>query len=933
MGTTTPRPHTRSDAAAAEPLIARDGELDTIRGLLSAERGAPAGLVLEGEPGVGKTSLWECGIALGREQGLRVLVARASGAETGLPFAALIDLLDGVTTEELAALPSTQLQALNVALYREDPTGRPPEPQAIWLGLLSALRVLASGERLLLAVDDVQWLDRASEEALAYAARRLDRESVTYLLARRPGRRSALESALPEARVRRLHVEPTSLGATRQILTSRLGLRLPHHLLRRVFDTTLGNPLFVLEVGRLLAGRDLDTLGEDVPVPDDVEDLLGLRVTDLAGSARRALLALALDADLRVTQVGHLAGPGAVDQAVEEGVVLLDGERVRASHPLLAAAAKRHATAAERRDLHRALAGVVADEQRRALHLALATPTEDEELAGRVAAAAELAAARSATRLAVELGTHALRLTPADSAAYVPHLLGLGQHLSVAGEKQRVTDLLAGRVESLPSAAQRVDGYLLLTNGVVRDNDHIGHLLESALAEAGDDQQLAAPVLAELAENEAVVTVVRIARSERRAAEAVAAAGGSGRPEDERLALSALAWTRALRGRPITDLVARHHTLSDDPYFLARSPARVDGQRLVWRGEVREARELLTSLRVLAEERAEPSSYALLRLHLCELELRVGSWGRAQRLLEEWAASADSRLLHWPMFERCQALLAAGRGEVAEARRWGERALGLAESTGVRWDWLEAKRAVGLAALLDKDVEAAARHLTAVWDHTQREGVVDPGAFPVAPDLIEALVETGARDAAQDVAARLAELARDLAHPWALAGSRRGAAVVAMAGDSYRDEAAASLEETATTYRGLGLAFDEARTLLVLGRAQRRGRKWGAARGTLERAAAAFEAIGSPGWAEDTRSELARVGARRPASPGRLTPTEHRVAGLAVEGLSNKEIARTLVVTVNTVEFHLRNAYAKLGIRSRAQLATRLLDEGEDPRP
>ena len=114
---------------------------------------------------------------------------------------------------------------------------------------------------------------------------------------------------------------------------------------------------------------------------------------------------------------------------------------------------------------------------------------------------------------------------------------------------------------------------------------------------------------------------------------------------------------------------------------------------------------MLTSLQVLAEERAEPSSYALLRLHLCELLLRIGDWDDAQRLLDEWGDSTDSELLHWPMYERCRALLAAGRGDPDSARRWGDEALERAEATGVRWDWLEAKRALGVAALLDKDFQ------------------------------------------------------------------------------------------------------------------------------------------------------------------------------------------------------------------------------------
>ena len=157
-------------------------------------------------------------------------------------------------------------------------------------------------------------------------------------------------------------------------------------------------------------------------------------------------------------------------------------------------------------------------------------------------------------------------------------------------------------------------------------------------------------------------------------------------------------------------------------------------------------------------------------------------------------------------------------------------------------------------------------------------------------------------------------------------------ALVEIHGDAYTDAAGDALEAAAATYGGLGLAFDEARTLLSLGRAQRRAKKWGAARDVLERTVAAFETIGSPGWADDARAELERVGARKPATSGGLTATERRVADLAVEGLANKEIARTLVVTVNTVEFHLRNAYAKLGIRSRVQLAARLQEvDGQVP--
>jgi DNA-binding CsgD family transcriptional regulator len=317
----------------------------------------------------------------------------------------------------------------------------------------------------------------------------------------------------------------------------------------------------------------------------------------------------------------------------------------------------------------------------------------------------------------------------------------------------------------------------------------------------------------------------------------------------------------------------------------------------------------------MADEQGEPISYALLRLHLCELELRVGCWDEAEQLLDEWAESADD--LVWPKYERCRALVAAGRGLPEEAERWAARALRLAEKTGVRWDWLESLRARGIARLLEHDHEGAAEALRAAWDHTVREGVDDPGTFPVAPELVEALVEVADREKARDVTERLTRLADDQAHPWGRATATRCAALIEF------DQAA--FLDAATAYDALGLRFDRARTLLALGRGERRLRKWGAARRTLEEAAAVFDALGAPGWAEETRSELSRVGARRPQSrDGGLTKTETRVAELAAEGLSNKEIAGALFVTVHTVEVHLSHAYAKLGIRSRSQLGPRL---------
>jgi DNA-binding CsgD family transcriptional regulator len=391
----------------------------------------------------------------------------------------------------------------------------------------------------------------------------------------------------------------------------------------------------------------------------------------------------------------------------------------------------------------------------------------------------------------------------------------------------------------------------------------------------------------------------------------------------ERDVLHALSWARSLRGHAIDDICERFVAASDAAFLIAGSPERIAGQRLVWRGEVDRARADITRLLEVADQRGEAVSYALQRLHLCELELRVGDWEAASRLLDDWAESADRELLLPPMYERCRALLAAGRGLPAEAERWAAEAIGRSEATGVRWDILEALRARGIAFLLAHDHPQATESLRAVWEHTEREGVEEPGVFPVAPDLVEALTELGDNDEALAVTERLQTLADEQEHPWGLATAKRCRALASFGSDTY-EEAAAALKEAAAAYEDIGLRFDQARTLLSLGRGERRLRKWGAARGTLEQAAAVFDEIGSTGWAVEARSELSRVGARKPRPEGELTRTEARVAELAAEGLSNKEIASTLFVTVHTVEVHLSHAYAKLGIRSRSQLARRL---------
>src|SRR5262249_54095915 len=289
-----------------------------------------------------------------------------------------------------------------------------------------------------------------------------------------------------------------SFGATRRLLAERLGLSLPRQLLRLIVDATLGNPLFALELGRGLVGRELPAVGDELPIPDAVEDLLGTRVAQLPVAERRLLLAAALSADLRESHVTAIGDPDALDDAVQAGVLVVEGGRIRAGHPLLAAAARKHSRARERRELHLALANIVVDDELRARHLAFAASKPDEALAGLISTAAAAAAARGIAREAAVLGEHALRLTPRESIERHERVLLLAHYLGVVGEKQRLTDLLTRELNGLPPGPARVSACLLLPGGIVRGNDEIRGFMDRALAESEGWPEARAAVLANM---------------------------------------------------------------------------------------------------------------------------------------------------------------------------------------------------------------------------------------------------------------------------------------------------------------------------------------------------------------------------------------------------------------------------------------------------
>ena len=445
-----------------------------------------------------------------------------------------------------------------------------------------------------------------------------------------------------------------------------------------------------------------------------------------------------------------------------------------------------------------------------------------------------------------------------------------------------MTDLLTGELEELPPGDARVRACLLLPGGAVRSNDEIRAFLERALVESEGLPEARAAVLANMSTNEAVIRVERIADAEAWAEEALATVRRLG-PEMERWALYTLAWGRSLRGRSIQDLRSRFAAVSDDASYILGSPERVAAQQLVWRGSLDEARVVLSSLLSLADDRGEPVSYALARLHLCELELRVGAWEEAARLLDEWAEPSERDVLAWPMYERCRALLAAGRGLVDEAYRWAAESISRADEAGVGWDRLEALRALGTAALLGHDPRRAAESLGGVWAHTERVGVEEPGVFPVAPELVEALVEVGELEKARAVTARLRELAERQAHPWGLDG---GEAVRwhDRARGRAPSQAAAAAGAGGGRLRRAGAALRPGADAARARRAQRRARS--GARRALRSSRRARPSTRSARPAGPRRRAPSSPGSGAPGRPaGALTPAETRVAALAREGL------------------------------------------------
>lgn len=914
-------------------LLGRDAELAVVGGFVAAHDRWPAVLLVRGEPGIGKTSVWREGVRLARERGLRVLVAGPSESEAQISFAALGDLLSDVLERLLGGLPGQQRRALEVALRIGDldPGEGPPLDQgAVSFAFLTALRDLVVEGPVLVGVDDVQWLDAASRTALSFAVRRLGADPIGLLLSQRVEREEpvalGLERAFEPDRLTVLGLGPLTFGAVQRLLHRSLGGALPRPALSRVYELSGGNPFFALELGRARERGSVELgVGGRLPVP--LEALVRDRIAVLPAESRGALGAAAALSVPTLTLVDAVSD-GELGPAVAAGIVAFDGDVIRFSHPLLRSAAYVGLPPGERNELHRRLAHVVEDVEERAWQLALACRGPDSEVARRLEEAAAHAYARGATVAAAELAARALALTPpGEASAREERTLQAAQYRFEAGESRAARELLERLIGSAPAGHLRARAFARLarmSNYIASPGLAAGRYRQ-ALAEVGDDRSLRGEIEEGLAWS-LVLLREELDAAEAHAHAAVALARQLGDPSRACEALTASAVAQVYLGRAgPTMLMGPALELERATAHLpvSRQPRWALGALLMLVDELDAARESLELAWRRAEERIEDAVVPLLLSRLSYCEWLAGDWVRARELALEGyeAARRTEQPSQRAIVLAAHAVVEAHLGEVDIARAAASECLAVADQASAVGS-AAANGALGVLELSLGNATQASRHLEPTLGVVLPGGVGEPDELRFGPYAVEALISLGRAGEAEDGIAYLQGLAR-APHSPSLGGAlERCRGLLALARGDL-DGALARLEQALARHDRVPIPFEQARSLLALGSAQRRAKQRAAARQTLERALESFDRLGARLWSERTHGELARIGGRA-ASRDALSATEQRVAALVAAGRTNPEVAAELFLTVHTVEKALTRIYAKLGIRSRTELARRL---------
>lgn len=891
-------------------LVGREQELERVRewvGLLGA---GPSALLVRGEPGIGKTSVWTAATTAAREAGALLLVSRPVEAELPLGYAGLGDLFGAVATTMVDELPGPLGRALAAALLLRNDS-EAADPLAVGRGTLAALRLLAAHGPVVVAIDDVQWLDAASARALAFAARRLESAAVALAVSLRDGHEDALSisTTFGDAGVE-IALGPLTVGALAHLIRTRVDPMTPRRTVLRLHERSGGNPFFALELAR--AGADGD-------LPSSLRQAVQQR---LAGVPLVAAPAIELAAVVGPTAPGSFDDGRALEAALASGILVEREGEVRFGHPLLASGAYDRIPAARRRSMHLVAAERASGLERRARHLGIAADGPDERVAALLEEAARGACARGAPEAAAELAAYARRLTPThDAQAGARRTMDEADYLLLAADEPAARALADEVLGSGIRGAERVRALMQRALFETDPQAAVGGL-EEAVREPHDDLELAARARSMLAwqrgawlgdvDSALVESRDAVAMAERIADDTTLVAALTTAGLVASLAGDAQAETHFRRALAITDRVpsaAGDHT-----------PRLAFAHERWWRGDWATAEELLAAERRDAEQRGDDGLLMRLNVLSADFESRRGRWDEAARLLE--AALVDARDYWRVIAQARRAVLRARRGDrgaLADAEEVAASPLADADPVIAA----AAQYAIGLLDFADGRYRDAAERLVSLPEVSDRSGSRAPEFAATIPEVVATLVEIGHVEHAEALTRQLERRAAQL-HPW-------GAAAVDLCHGWLllgAGETALALDRLAAARLGweqIGAPWELGLTLFAEGNALRRSGRRRRAAGALERAAAIFAELGAAAWRQRATEELRRA-RPRPRRDDSLTAAEDRVAALVSTGYTNKEIATQLFTTVATVEAHLTRIYRKIGVRSRTELTRRIAD-------
>ena len=908
----------------SRPVVGRDAELRAVDGFLDAAHSRFAVLTLEGEAGIGKTTVWQQGVRRAKARGAQVLPTRPSEAEATLSYAGLADLFDAVGEATIGQLALPLREAISAALLRAPAPGTGIDERALCAAVLSVLRLLSATGPVLVAVDDAQWLDSPSARVLTYAVRRLDREAVGVMVTARTPISSSLrfDLAADPSRHQTIALGAMSVAALHELIKQHSNRSVARPALVEMARICGGNPFYALEMAAVLP--EGHSIASRLQVPPSLTELVVARLGKLPIAARRALL-MAAALSQPTTDLIDATALGAAQRA---GIVSIDHRRIQFAHPLLASALYGQTGAEERRSLHRRLAEVVTEPEERARHAALSAIEPDTTIARELEQAAMLARSRGAPSAAADLLDLAVALTPpAEGDARAARLVaGAGFRFDagdLVGAQANLEKALAGPLEGGP----RTRALHLMGQIYARRNSftQAAAVAAQALEAAAGDAGLIAEIELDLAYY--VISLGDLAGAAAHARGAVAAAERACDPGALGDALAVETMTEFAAGGGFReDRMLRARELEDPTRIRAwqMTPAFIHGSLLLYTGRLESAFSVLSRLHSETVERGEESPIPFSCFYQAWVCIWHGDLEVAHRLAEEAMQTAlllDDPAAHGialaagALVHAHEGLADLARAEAAESlRRFQE----LGWAVGTLWPlW-----AIGITELSTGNPAAVDDALGPVSAMLTSRGDGDPFLGVFLPDEIEALVELGNLDRAEPLVRWLEERSAALDRPWARAAAGRCRGLLhAARGDI--DGALTALEGALAQHDRCTMPFERARTLLVLGRVQRRRGARGRARVTLDEALIAFQQFGAPLWSEQARREIERLG-RRAASPDALTPAEMRVAELAASGLANTEIAKRSFLSTKAVEANLTRVYRKLGIRSRGGLARAL---------